>query len=199
MHSHDRYAHDILVAIEAQQQVSQRSLSQRIGIALGLTNFLMRRLVRKGWVRVIRISPTRVRYLLTPEGIAEKARMSRLLLQDSVRFYLTVRDRIHKSLSAAAVASADRASRIVFFGAGEVAEIAYVCLQETTFQLVGVIDESPRQRFFGVPVYSADDLQCGLLRGTRFDRLIVTTLDDREAIRARLAQTGLTPEQVYWL
>ena len=53
-----------------------------MGIALGLINLLVRRLVRKGWVRIIRIKPNRVRYLLTPVGIAE---LSSRLVSGGVR------------------------------------------------------------------------------------------------------------------
>jgi hypothetical protein len=53
-----------------------------MGIALGLTNLLVRRLVHKGWVRIIRIKLNRVRYLLTPAGIAE---LSSRLVSGGVR------------------------------------------------------------------------------------------------------------------
>jgi len=92
--SHDQHAHRILTELESDGRASQRSLSRNLGIALGLTNLLVRKLVRKGWVRVIHLKPNRVRYLLTPAGIAEKARMSRQVLQNNVRFYAEARDRI---------------------------------------------------------------------------------------------------------
>ena len=53
-----------------------------MGIALGLTNLIIRRLVHKGWVRIIRIKPNRVRYLLTPAGMAE---LSSRLVSGGVR------------------------------------------------------------------------------------------------------------------
>ncbi len=81
MDAHEQYEHQILNAIDASQSLSQRSLASSLGIALGLTNLLVRRLVRKGWVRVTRIKPNRVGYFLTPAGVAEKTRLSRLYLQ----------------------------------------------------------------------------------------------------------------------
>ena len=155
MTSHEEHVHGILTEIEDGHGLSQRSLSTNLGIALGLTNLLVRKVVHKGWVRAIRIKPNRVRYMLTPEGLAEKARMSTVFLQNSVRFYSTARDRIRQRLAAASLQLVTRGDaegkRIVFFGAGEVAEIAYVCLQETDLTLVGVVGEG-RARFFGLPV-----------------------------------------------
>jgi DNA-binding MarR family transcriptional regulator len=192
---HERYAHQILSEIEDRQQVSQRSLAQSLGIALGLTNLLIRRLVRKGWIRIIRIQPNRVKYFLTPAGMAEKTRMSRDVLQDSVRFYLAARDRIRASLTAVG----EEPKRVVFYGTGEVAEIAYVCLQETPLELVGVVTENGRRRFFGCPVFSTEQLQTGEIEGTLFDCLIVTSFDDQTAVRERLAALTISPDRIHWL
>jgi DNA-binding MarR family transcriptional regulator len=193
--SHENHVHRILTEIDGGRPLSQRSLAQDLGIALGLTNLLIRRLVRKGWVRVVRIRRNRVRYLLTPTGLAEKARMSRLFLQNSVRFYMTARDRIRESLASAGGPS----TRVVFYGAGEVAEIAYVCLQATDLKLVAVIADNVGQRFFGLPVHSGDDVGDGVVGRIPFDRLIVTSLENREATRAQLEALGVAPERVHWL
>jgi hypothetical protein len=146
--------HQILTELEGESLVSQRSLATRLGIALGLTNLLVRRLIRKGWIRAVRIRPNRFRYLLTPTGLAEKARISFIFLQDYVQFYATARDRVRERLSVLALrwpaselgSAAEK--RIVFYGAGEVAEIAYVCLQGTDLKLVGVIDRFGSRRLY---------------------------------------------------
>ena len=195
MNSHEQYEHQILNAIDGSRSLSQRSLSNSLGIALGLTNLLVRRLVRKGWVRVKRIKANRVGYFLTPTGVAEKARLSRLHLQYAVRFYTTARVRIRESLSTAGGPNA----RIVFYGTGEVAEIAYVCLQETTLQLVAVVGETRSRQFFGVPVYSIDEVRDGVVGQTSFDRLVVASFDNQDASRARLQALGVAPERVHWL
>jgi DNA-binding MarR family transcriptional regulator len=188
--SHDQFTHRILTEIEADNRLSQRSLSRDMGIALGLTNLLVRRLVRKGWVRIIRIKPNRVRYLLTPAGIAEKARMSRLALQNSIRFYVDARDRIRErfaTLSRELPGDGPVAKRIVFYGSGEVAEVGYVCLQGTGLQLVGVVDDQARERFFDVPVYDPPLLHAADIDGRSFGRLVVMSFGDTDKIRKQLA------------
>jgi hypothetical protein len=72
--SHERYAHDILSAVGLGDQISKRALANRLGIALGLAS----RLVRKGLIRVTRVRPNRLAYFLTPRGILEKTRLSRV-------------------------------------------------------------------------------------------------------------------------
>ncbi len=90
----DHHTRRLLAEVEAGNGVSQRSLARQAGIALGLTNLLLKRLVRKGLVRMIHIRPNRVKYLITPAGIAEKARMSSAYFAHSMRFYAEARDRI---------------------------------------------------------------------------------------------------------
>jgi DNA-binding MarR family transcriptional regulator len=195
MGSHQQYEHQILTAIESGGSHSQRTLASSVGIALGLTNLLLARLVRKGWVRIVRIQPNRFRYLLTPAGVAEKARMSRLYLQESVRFYTSARDRIRESLADAGGPD----SRIVFYGTGEVAEIAFVCLQETELKLVGAVGDTARGHFFGLPVFADGDVRDGFVGGTEFDRLVVTLFEDRQGTEARLHELGVSPSRVHWL
>jgi len=185
--------------------VSQRSLSRDLGIALGLTNLLIRRLVRRGWVRVIRIKPNRVRYLLTPAGLAEKARMSRNALQDSMRFYTEARDRISQrfdqlSTDCQGELEGNGQKRIVFFGAGEVAEIGYICLQGTDLRLVGVVDDKPRKaRFFDLPVRDAGELRARDVGGVGFERLVVMSFGRLEEIREKLEAVGFPHERVFWI
>ena len=201
--AHERYAHQILSEIEAGHPLSQRTLSNRLGITLGMTNLLLRRLVRKGWVRVSRVQPNRIGYFLTPTGIAEKARMSRNYFQDSVRLYASARQRLGEQFALLsqewplAGDAASSAKRIVFLGSGEVAEIAYVCLQETDLLLTGVIDFQGRERFFGVPVFPA--LAVTAETSVVPDGALLVAFHDSEQVREWLRRTAFPLDRVYWL
>lgn len=198
---HEQHVHGILTEIESGPRVSQRSMASSLGIALGLTNLLVRKVVHKGWVRAVRIQPNRVRYLLTPAGLAEKARMSSKFLHNSVRFYASARDRVRERLTEAACQAQSLTAgspRIVFFGADEVAEIAYVCMQETPLTLVGVIGAG-RQTFFGIPVRPVSDLDGTTLAGVAFDLIVVASFVDREHIRAVVAERGVSAARIFWL
>ncbi len=182
--------------------MSQRSLARELGIALGLSNLLMRQMIRKGWIRLVRIRRNRVRYLITPAGIAEKARMSRAYFARSVSFYMETRDRIQESfavLSAECAAARKDEKRIVFYGAGEVAEIGYVCLQESDLHLVAVVDERRTRRFFGLPVHLPECLTGGMIDGMSYDRLVVMGFDETDGIQSKLEALGVPPERVFWL
>jgi DNA-binding MarR family transcriptional regulator len=197
---HGRQMLGILLEIEANDGVSQRHLSQRLGMALGLTNLLVRRIVAKGWVKVAHIRPNRVRYLLTPAGIAAKARLTREYLESSLLFYAEARERIRERFGELSLEldTASRTKRIVFLGAGEIAEIGYVSLQETDLKLVGVIDATRVKPFFGLPVQQPDRVTASSLGGQPFDRLVVMSFEKRKA-RAALDKLGLPPGRVFWI
>lgn len=199
---YDRYSLRILDVVAADRAVTQRSLARDLGIALGLTNLLIKRLVRKGWMRVTHISPNRVRYLITPAGIVEKSRMSRDYLEASVQFYREARDRVKQrflELSTSWPTDAAGPKRIVFFGASEVAEIGYVCLVETDLQLVGVVDAERTGRFFDLQITAPAQLLEQTLDGEPYDRLVVMSFGDTEVTTASLQQLGIPMTKVFWL
>lgn len=201
---HEKHSLQILDTLESGQYVSQRSLSHKLGIALGLTNLLVKRLVQKGWVRMIAIKPNRVSYLLTPAGIAEKTRMSRAYFESSVQFYRETRDRIQQQFATLSGTwphehSLERPKRIVFYGAGEVAEIGYVCLAETDLKLVGVVDDARTKPFFGMHVCPSADLDGLAAGGVAFDRLVVMSFGDPSALRAEALARRVPIDRIFWL
>jgi hypothetical protein len=189
----------ILDAVESDRDASQRSLARELGIALGLTNLLVKRLVHKGWLRVIKIKPNRVRYLITPAGIVEKTRLSRAYFDHSVQFYRQARGRIQQQFSALAAAAAPPPRRVVFYGAGEVAEIGYICLADTELQLVGVVDPSRTKPFFGFDVCAPDQLDGLVLNGQPFDLLVFMSFGNIDPLRAEALSRRVPLDRMAWL
>ncbi len=202
MGRHDLLTRVILHEIEAGHPVSQRALSRKLGVALGLTNLLVRRIVKKGWVKVTSVKPNRVTYLITPAGIREKTRITRAYFENTVRLYGETRARIRESLDELSASwprpepGTNGDKRIVFYGAGEVAEIGYISLQGTDLRLVGVVDDRPREGFFGLPVRSPDALQAGCLGNVPYDRIVVMTFKKADAILAKLRARGFSSDRV---
>jgi len=199
-------ARRILAEVEAGRGASQRSLARSAGIALGLTNLVLRNLVRKGWVRITRVKPNRVRYLITPAGIAEKARMSRAYFAYTTRFYAETRARVRERFAALSHAwpadpsLAPAVKRIAFYGISDVSEIGYVCLQETDLAVSVVFDRDATRPFFGTPVRPMAAL-ANPAEWERFDMLVVMAFDLAELARARvhLAEVGFPAGRVFWI
>lgn len=203
--THEDYARRILSEVERGHGDSQRSLARRAGIALGLTNLVLKKLIRTGLVRIAKIKPNRVRYLITPAGLAEKARMSSAYFAYTTRFYTEARDRIRERF--AVLASSWPASiqdapakRVVFYGANEVAEIGYVCLQGTELTVVAVVDDVAGGRFLGMSVKDISWLHTPE-RWSEFEMLIVMAFSEAETARARrrLAASPFPADRVFWI
>lgn len=192
----------LLQEVEAGHGVSQRSLARKVGVALGLTNLLLRRLARRGLIEIVQLKANRVRYVITPAGVAEKARMTRAYLDYSIRFYAEARDRLRHSFARVSMEwpKDDHVDKsIIFFGAGELAEIGYVCLQESDLRLVGLAADQPRAPFFGLPVHPTAALGPHRLGDIPYRGVIVMSLHDTDAARERLERLGCAPERIYTL
>lgn len=205
MTAHDLHTRELLQQIEAGSVSSQRLLARDLGIALGLTNNLLRRTITRGWVRVVRLRPNRVRYCLTPAGLAEKARMSRDYLSNTVRFYREVREELQErfavlsaELDAAAPKGTPASKRIAFFGIGEVAEIGFICLPATDLTLVAAVHSTPTS-FFSVPIVSPDALTATHAGEVPYDRIVVMSFGESAAIREELRKAGVPARRTFWL
>ncbi len=89
--------------------LSQRELAVRLGVSLGRTNYLVRALIRKGLLKARRFKNSRnklaYRYALTPQGVFEKARVTRHFLEAKVREY----ERLRREIEELSVEVADAA------------------------------------------------------------------------------------------
>jgi DNA-binding MarR family transcriptional regulator len=196
------YTRQILEAISTDERVTQRSIASRMNVALGLTNLLIRRLVRQGYVRVSRMNSRHVRYLMTPSGWDALARATRQSLENTVHLYTQTREQIRHSLahvSQLCPTDGSGAKRVVFYGAGDVAEIAYASLQATDLLLIGVIDDRREGRFFHLEIARSESLSDGQFQGVPYGHVVVTALHDADAIRATLTARQVPSERIFCL
>ena len=179
----------LLNEIEASETVTQRGLAKRLGIALGLTNLYIKRLVKKGHIKVINIQKNRIRYLITPKGIAQKSRLTYEYMQYSFQLYRQACTLLRARLRD--LAEQGR-KRLVFYGVGEAAELAYLCVKEMDLELMGVLDaEHAGRRFLDHTV-----LHPSALAGLRYDCVVITSFDDGDLSRRQLEMLGVAAAAV---
>ena len=132
----------LLSAIEEDDRATQRALSKELGIALGLTNAYLKKCVRKGFVKVRQIPANRYAYYLTPQGFAEKSRLTAEYLTISLNFFRSSREQCAELLRECAN---NRWSRVALAGFGDLAEIATLCVRDVpSVEIVGIIDTGAR-------------------------------------------------------
>ena len=127
----------ILDEVSRDKRISQRTLSERLGIALGCTNLCIKRLVKKGFIKVKEIPGRQYFYYLTPIGFAEKTALTFRYIKGSWRYYKEIRDQWRVCFQQL---REDGVERVVLFGVGEMAELAYLSLKESKLHVVGIID-----------------------------------------------------------
>jgi DNA-binding MarR family transcriptional regulator len=98
----------LLSEVEKSSGITQRALAERLGVALGLTNLYLKRLARKGYIKVTTIPRNRIKYLLTPRGVAEKSRLTYEYMQYSLSYYRGMRIRLKDALQGMSMAPREK-------------------------------------------------------------------------------------------
>src|SRR4051812_19678206 len=161
----------LLESVERDGEQTQRHLASELGVALGLVNAYIKRCVKKGLLKAGEAPKRRYGYYLTPQGFAEKARLTVEYLAYS--FSLFRRARLEYGEVIASAESRGFA-RIALAGVSDLAEIATICALETGAHVVAVVDAlSDKPKFVGIPVFASFDAV-----GEPFDAVVVTALQD---------------------
>ena len=117
----------LLENIENDPDVNQSTLATQLGVAVGPVNWHLKRLIAKGYVKVKRAERKKLRYIITPEGIALRARLAVDYVEHSLTLYRKTRQRVTehlKTLEAAGYKS------VQIVGKGDVADICRLtCLE----------------------------------------------------------------------
>ena len=172
----------LLTEISSGDSVTQRHLAHKYGLALGLTNFLLHRLVNKGYVKIINLKRNRLRYLLTPKGLAEKARLTYQYFEYSLALYRHIRTLMTDTFVRMMRVGE---TRVIIYGTGELAEIAVLAMQERGLQVVAALEEpgNGKTTFMNQPVRSL-----AALSGLEFDWMVIATFKNTRKILQQLHQ-----------
>jgi len=126
----------LLEQIADDPDVSQASLATRLGVAVGTVNFLLKRLIAKGYVKVKRAERRKLRYIITPEGIAFRAHLTVDYINQTMLLYRNTRQRVGELLVKVKQNGFDR---VQIQGDGDIADICRLtCLE----QGVKVVDDA---------------------------------------------------------
>jgi DNA-binding MarR family transcriptional regulator len=166
----------LLEEIEQNPKVSQRELSNKFGIALGVTNACIKRMARRGLIRLKGFPPRRIAYYLTPKGFAEKSKLTLRFLSYNIHHYAEMKKVISGRLLEM---QEDGIRRIAFYGVSDEMEIAYITLQGSEMKLVGILDEDVETQ--GIKVFGHKVLSLGEVKGLNPDAILITCLKDQNS------------------
>jgi DNA-binding MarR family transcriptional regulator len=179
----------ILDELSNNDSLTQRDLSSRLGIALGLVNSYIKNLVAKGYITVKLIPTKRYAYYLTPKGFTEKTRLTYDLLQDYTRIYREARKNLQGLFHDM---QQNGKKRVIFAGVDEITDIAFITLQETTLELIAVADtEKTEKKFIGMTIHPFS-----AIKGKDYDSVVVTTYVKKDIVYQELLNIGVSKREI---
>jgi DNA-binding MarR family transcriptional regulator len=171
----------LLEELEKNPIVSQRELSHKFGIALGVTNACLKRMARKGLIRIRGMNHRKIGYHLTPKGFAEKAKLSFHLISYIVQHYAELKKIISQRLLEM---QADGLQRIAFYGVSDEMEVAYITLQGVNLKLVGIVEDDEKMTSRIIFGYEIEPVS--RVKELKPDGILITSLTENEQKRERL-------------
>lgn len=139
---------EVLEVVEKEDNLTQRTLSSKLGIALGLTNTYLKRCVEKGLIKIQYAPRNRYLYYLTPQGFSEKARLTGEYLKYSFDFYRKAKKEYIDIID---WCERNGFKKIVLSDSSELAEVSILASYDTSVKIVGILGKR-KSKFFGVPV-----------------------------------------------
>ena len=180
----------LLSEVHRTPEASQRDLSKRLGIALGLTNLLLRSLAEKGYVQITQAGWKRWLYALTPAGFSRKVHLTLGYIRGFLGHYQSVRQRLRDDLEVLALHAE---SRIAIYKTGDFAELVYLGLREIGIEEIDVFAPagSAGGKFLGMPVREAANM-----RSDDYDLVVVGLLEDSASSYVELRELGISPTKL---
>ena len=145
----------ILDAVARDGDQSQRAMAGETGVALGLANAYLRRCARKGWIKIREAPARRYLYYMTPQGFAEKARLTAEYLASSFDMFRAARSQCDDIFTAC---NRQGIHKVALIGASDLAEIAALSALGSEIEVVAVVDpKSNQSNLAGLPIVRSLD------------------------------------------
>jgi hypothetical protein len=171
----------LLEELERNPIISQRELSHKFNIALGVTNACLRRMALKGWIQITELNRKRIGYYLTKKGFLEKSKLTFNLVTGIIQHYSELKKVIGDRLLEM---QGKGVQRIVFYGVSDEMEVAYVTLQGVDLRLVGIVEDD--EKFTAQIILGYELEPVSRIRELRPDGILITSLAESAEKKDRL-------------
>ena len=138
---------DTLLEIKKNPSTTQRSLSRKLNISLGLTNSILKNLISRGWIKAKKDTGRKLLYIITPKGMTNVSRLMYSRFQETFHYYHYAKD----LLTAYLIRLYQQGEKTVnIYGTGQLAEITYYAGISTPLKLNAIITDDPsKEKFLG--------------------------------------------------
>ena len=158
---------DLLSALEENENITQRTMAGKLGVALGLANAYLKKSVEKGFVKIKQVPRKRYSYYITPKGFAEKAALTAEYFASSYAFFRKSKSDCELILNECLI---NGIYDVILSDISELAEITILTSLESKINILGVIGQK-KNSFNGINVYkNFSDLK-------KYDGIILTEVN----------------------
>ena len=180
----------LLSEIDTDPEATQRQLSDRMGVALGLTNIMVRNLAQRGYVKVVESTWKRRLYTLTPRGFSYRVKLMVNYFHRVLENYQEIRQSLREHLEPLAL---NGESRIAIIGTSEFAELVFLGLKELGIEDMDFFGSNPdgEHKFLGMPINDIEDLQ-----PEEYERVVIAMLTGWEELLEDLTSRGISNENL---
>lgn len=156
----EKYRLPVMDAIETSSEVSQRDISKRTEISLGVVNAVLKDLIHRGWIRAHQVPRKRYAYYLTPQGIAEKAQIAIGVFENSIHAYTQARGLADTH---AQNFLREGNTEVALVGNGPKLELAYLACLQVGLKVAGIFDDKTQGKItLGFEVKAQSSISEGL-------------------------------------
>lgn len=159
-----------LEEIDQNPELTQRQLSRKMGVALGVGNLLLKNLAKKGYIKVTHLSWKRWIYVVTPKGMTRKLNLTLAYIESFLGHYRRVKKILKENLNSLTL---NKESRVAIIGTGELAELAYLALLDIGVDEIDIYgDEDDKPIFLGMDVRYVNNMEVN-----GYSKIVVTSED----------------------
>ncbi len=179
---------DTLIEIKNNPSTTQRSLSSKLNISLGLTNSILKNLITRGWLKVKKDTGRKLLYIITPEGMANVSRLMYTRFQETLHYYHYTKD----LLTAYLIKLYQQGEKTInIYGTGQLAEITYYAGIGTPLKLNAIISDDPsKEKFLGQQTISIEDFlsQCANCHNLSNQKIIILSTNNPEKLTKEISK-----------
>ena len=180
----------LLEAIDGEEYQSQRALSKKLNMSLGLVNTFIKNLTNQGIFETSKLSNNRVRYILSPQGVVKKANLTKQYLSYSISYYNEIKKRIEETLKRL---EKQGGKKFVFYGSGELCEIACMIFSDNNNGKKIIVDNDKAGR----KICGQEILEEAVLKDEKFDAIIIMDFNNISNAKKKLTALGVSTDKIF--
>ncbi len=175
-----------LLEIKQNPSLSQRSLSLKLNISLGLTNAILQNLIHRGWVKAKKMTGRKILYLITPQGMARATNLIYDRFRETQNYYQYTKELFTSYLTDLY----QRGKRMaVIYGTNQLAEITYLSILDTPLKLHSILSDDPsKKKFLGHDVLTLSDFAQKIPQEPVSENLILFCTTDKEKLSKEISK-----------